>query len=74
VSVPVPDLTRRGTVTIGPFSLFNREMRLPGHKHFPLLTLHYVTVPGNLGFPAFADTYAAVQRHLMSLTARPFGT
>jgi hypothetical protein len=76
VSALVPDLTRRGTVTIGPFSLFftniNRTMRLPGHSHFALLTLHYATAPGEHGFPAFAGTYAAVQQHIMDATAKPF--
>jgi hypothetical protein len=76
VLAPVPDLTRRGSVTIGPFSLFftnvNRQMRLPGHSHFGLLTLHYATAPGHHGFPAFAGTYAAVQRHIMDATTKPF--
>jgi hypothetical protein len=76
VSALVPDLTPRGSVTIGPFSLFftnvNRQMRLPGHSHFALLTLQYATTPGEHGFPAFEGTYAAVQRHIMDTTATPF--
>jgi hypothetical protein len=63
-------------VTIGPFSVFftniNRTMHLPGHSHFGTVTLHYLTAPGHHGFPAFADTYAAVQRALMAATDLPF--
>lgn len=65
----------RSSVTIGPFAIFftnvNREMRLPGHSHFAQVTLCYAT-QGRRGFPAFADTYAAVQRRLLELTAKPF--
>jgi hypothetical protein len=66
----------RASVTVGPFAVFftnvNTEMRLPGHSHFALVTLHYRTRPGAHGFPAFATTYQAVQEQLVALTARPF--
>jgi hypothetical protein len=65
----------RRSVTIGPFAIFftnvNTEMKLPGHSHFAEVTLEFKTV-GERGFPAFAGTYAAVQRRLMELTAKPF--
>jgi hypothetical protein len=63
------------TVTIGPFSAFfsnvNTAMRLPGHSHFATVTLHYETL-GDIGFPAFESTYAAVQARLRDLTELPF--
>lgn len=66
----------RSSVTVGPFSVFftniNRAMRLPGHSHFPTVTLHYFANGAGHGFPAFAPTYTAIQRHLMALTERPF--
>jgi len=66
----------RGAVTVGPFSIFftniNRAMHLPGHSHFATVTLVYQTAPGAHGFPAFAMTYEAIQRHLRALTDRPF--
>ena len=65
----------RRTISIGPFSAYftniNTKMHLPGHTHFATVTLHYETL-GDTGFPAFANTYAAVQRHIEQLTARPF--
>ena len=54
------------------FTNINRAMRLPGHSHFATVTLHYLTNGEGHGFPAFALTYAAIQRHLMALTERPF--
>jgi len=66
----------RASVTVGPFAVFftniNRAMRLPGHSHFAMVTLHYATNGTGHGFPAFAPTYAAIQQHLMALTERPF--
>jgi len=66
----------RGSVTVGPFSVFftnvNKTMQLPGHSHFATVTLTYQTANGDHGFPAFADTYHAVQQHLMALCALPF--
>lgn len=63
------------TITVGPFSTFftnvNRAMRLPGHSHFATVTLHFETI-GEVGFPAFATTYAAIQDRLQALTERPF--
>jgi hypothetical protein len=63
------------SVTVGPFSMFftnvNKEMNLPGHSHFATLTLEYQTL-GAHGFPAFAETYAAIQQRIQVLTALPF--
>ena len=63
------------TVTVGPFSAFftnvNKEMGLAGHSHFAQVTLEYAN-DGARGFPAFADTYAAIHEYLQTLTASPF--
>jgi hypothetical protein len=66
------------SVTVGPFAIFftnvNRVMALPGHSHFATVTLEFATRENgaNRGFPAFGETYAAIQGHLRSLTERPF--
>ncbi len=70
------------TVTVGPFGLFftnvNQEMKLPGHSHSGTLTLEFLNIrpmqgePGSRGFPAFAETYEAITRRLIELTAKPF--
>jgi hypothetical protein len=71
----VSESSVRRTITIGPFSAYftniNKAMHLPGHTHFATVTLHYETL-GATGFPAFATTYAAVQRLIGQVTARPF--
>jgi hypothetical protein len=68
-------------VTVGPFGLFftnvNTEMRLPGHSHTARLTLVYQNAPTadghpTRGFPAFADTYAALRNHLLACTQSAF--
>ena len=65
----------RRTIMIGPFSAYftniNKAMHLPGHTYFATITLHYETL-GATGFPAFASTYAAVQRLIERVTAHPF--
>jgi hypothetical protein len=70
----MPDL--RSSITVGPFSVFftnvNRAMKLPGHSHFALVTLTYAHQTGGRGFPAFADTYAAIQQRLVQETSAPF--
>jgi hypothetical protein len=61
-------------VTIGPFSAFftnvNRQMGLGGHSHFAQVTLCY-RHQGHQGFPAFAETYQAVQTRIGELLAKP---
>lgn len=62
-------------ITIGPFGIFftniNKEMNLPGHSHYAEVVLVYRTI-GSTGFPAFAETYATIQKILKELTLLPF--
>lgn len=64
------------TITVGPFSAFffnvNREMGLPGHSHFAQITLEFRTNGDGHGFPAFGETYKAIQDHIIKLTEKPF--
>jgi len=68
-------------VVVGPFRLFftnvNTEMGLPGHSHTASLVLTYLNLPTTdqaptRGFPAFAETYAAIRAHLRDVTAKAF--
>lgn len=63
------------TITVGPFAAFftnvNTAMKLAGHSHFATVELEFETL-GDTGFPAFADTYAAVQQHIGQHTEKPF--
>lgn len=65
----------RKTITTGPFMgfFFNRNttMNLRGHGHSCSVTLEWET-DGKVGFPAFADTYKAVQEQVTDLLADPF--
>ena len=65
----------RRSITIGPLGIFftnvNTAMKLAGHSHYAEVTLEYQTT-GDRGFPAFANTYGAVQGRLIELTSRPF--
>src|SRR5262245_12059167 len=71
-----PDVETRASVTVGPFAIFftniNRAIRFPGQSQFAQVKIKDVTNGTGHGFPAFAPTYAAIQRHLVALTARPF--
>ena len=64
----------RYLVTIGPFAAFftnvNTEMKLAGHSHFAQVTLHFQHQ--GRGFPAFENTYRAVQDHIKDTTSAPF--
>ena len=63
------------TIEVGPFSIFftnvNTEMKLPGHSHFALVKLTYLTT-GQMGFPSFRDTHQEIHEKLREVTARPF--
>ena len=63
-------------IEIGPFGAFftnvNSEMGLKGHSHSAEIKIGFKHPVGGKGFPAFADTYLAVQGRIKELTAKTF--
>jgi len=63
------------TITLGPFGLYyynlNTPMGLPLHAHYAEATIGYATL-GDVGFPAFEDTYECIRLRLKGFTEKPF--
>ncbi|MFG2404255.1 hypothetical protein ACGFR8_07925 [Streptomyces brevispora] len=70
---PAPALLR--TVEVGPIPIFftnvNRPMGLRAHSHTGAVTVVYDTT-GRHGYPSFAVTNAALERHIHELTRTVF--
>ncbi len=73
LATPADPLDR--TITVGPTAIFftnvNRAMNLRAHSHTGAVTVVYDTI-GRHGYPSFADTNAALERHIPELTRAVF--